>query len=377
MPGDDGGKEGGKEGGQQEGGAKQGRSKNMTFPELMCCMWAALGTNERFSAGAATALRLSTFNSAYTQRVKWMKEQDKWRDQHNKLVTAVTPEESIQLRVKEITTKTKETPISSQVARVVKVCRNDLAPLLDKILDKDGKIPSGKQVSDMQEELRVAYFNSMTADNPTDPVSSEDEATKTSRLEDVARARANKLDKFHPMDLYIYFYYGPASVGGCASPYFLESAAAIQKAVKAAECTNRLDLRKRNEKEQLEKMQGKKARKLLKDCVDEMEECGPATSFGEAYGKQLELEEVRVETERSREQRENTQYLITMYQGLIAEATTPQEKSEYQAEVLLLMKQAVTHAKLKAHVASASTASTAGSLSSPSAKSVPSDGSGT
>ena len=377
MPGDDGGKEGGKEGGQQEGGAKQGRGKNMTFPELMCCMWAALGTNERFSAGAHTALRLSTFNSAYTQRVKWMKEQDQWRDQHGKLVTAVTPEQSITLRVKEITSKTKETPISYQQERVVKVCRNDLAPLLDKILDKDGKIPSGKQVSDMQEELRVAYFNSITADNPTDPVSSEDEATKTSRLEDVARARANKLDKFHPMDLYIYFYYGPASVGGCASPYFLESAAAIQKAVKAAECTNRLDLRKRNEKEQLEKMEGKKARKLLKDCVDEMEECGPATSFGEAYGKQLELEEVRVETERSREQRENTQYLITMYQGLIAEATTPQEKSEYQAEVLLLMKQAVTHAKLKAHVASASTASTAGSLSSPSAKSAPSDGSGT
>jgi len=377
MPGDDGGKEGGKEGGQQEGGAKQGRGKNMTFPELMCSMWAALGTNERFSAGANTALRLSTFNSAYKQRVKWMQEQDNWRDQHGKLVTAVTPEESIALRVKEITSKTKETPISSQQARVVKVCRNDLAPLLDKILDKDGKIPSGKQVSDMQEELRVAYFNSMTADNPTDPVSSEDEATKTSRLVDVARARANKLDKFHPMDLYIYFHYGPASVGGCASPYFLESAAAIQKAVKAAECTNRLDLRKRNEKEQLEKMEGKKGRKFLKDCVDEMEECGPATSFGEAYGKQLELEEVRVETERSREQRENTQYLITMYQGLIAEATTPQEKSEYQAEVLLLIKQAVTHAKLKAHVASASTASTAGSLSSPSRKSVPSDGSGT
>jgi hypothetical protein len=72
----------------------------------------------------------------------------------------------------------------------------------------------------MQEELRVAYFNSITADNPADPVSSEDEATKTSRLEDVAKARANKLDKFHPMDLYIYFYYGPASVGGCASPYY-------------------------------------------------------------------------------------------------------------------------------------------------------------
>jgi hypothetical protein len=58
MPGDDGGKDGGQEGGQQEGGAKQGgRGKNMTFPELMCCMWAALGTNERFSAGAPTDSR--------------------------------------------------------------------------------------------------------------------------------------------------------------------------------------------------------------------------------------------------------------------------------------------------------------------------------
>jgi hypothetical protein len=37
-----------------------------------------------------------------------------------------------------------------QQERVVKVCSNDLAPLLDKIVDKDGKIPSGKQVSDIQ-----------------------------------------------------------------------------------------------------------------------------------------------------------------------------------------------------------------------------------
>jgi hypothetical protein len=155
-------------------------------------------------------------------------------------------------------------------------------------------------------------------------------------LEDIAKARANKLDKFHPMDLYIYFYFGPASVGGCASPYFLESAAAIQKTVKDTECTNREDLRKRNNKETLEKMQAKKSKKLLKDSVDEMQECGPTTSFGEAYSKQLELEEVRVETEREREQRENTQYLISMLQGLITQAATPQEKSEYEAEVVLL-----------------------------------------
>ena len=62
MPGD-----GGKEGGKEEGGAKKGgRSKAITFPELMCCMWAALGTNERYIAGKSTPVRLSSFNTAYT-----------------------------------------------------------------------------------------------------------------------------------------------------------------------------------------------------------------------------------------------------------------------------------------------------------------------
>jgi hypothetical protein len=227
-------------------------------------MWAALGTNERFSAGAATTVRLQSLNTAYTQRVKWMKEQDKWRDQYGKPVTDITPEESIGLRVQEVDTKTKQTPISYQQARIITVCRNELAPLLDKIVDKDGKIPSGRQVSDIQEELRVAYFNSLTSYNLPEPVSSEDQATKAKRLDILATARTNKLLKFHPMELYIYFQFGPASVGGSASPYFLESAAAIQKAVKAGECSNREELRKRNNKELLDKAHTKKAMKLKK-----------------------------------------------------------------------------------------------------------------
>jgi hypothetical protein len=337
-------------------------------------MWAALGTNEKFCAGKPTPVRLSSFNSAYMQRVKWMKQQDKWRDQHGKPVTEVTPEESIELRVKEVTNKTKDTPISYQQERVIKVCRNELAPLLDKIVNKDGKIPSGKQVSDMQEELRVAYFNSLTGDLVPTQVSSEDEDTEAGRLDDIAKARSNKLNKFHPMELYIYFHFGPASVGGCDSPYFLESAAAIQKAVKSGECTNREEIRKRNDKEMLEKMEAKKGKKMLKDTVDEMEEYGPTTAFAEAYGKQLELEAMRVETERSREQRENTQHLMTMLERLIAKATTQEQKSEYEAELELLMRQAVAQAKLKAHVASSSSAAY---VSSPSAQSAPSVSSGT
>ncbi len=139
-------------------------------------------------------------------------------------------------------------------------------------MDKDTKIPSDKEVSDIQEELRVTYFNSLTPDNPPDPVSSEEETTNTECFDDIAQVRANKLHKLHPMDLYIYFHFGPTSVGDCATPSFLESAEAIQKDVKTEVCTNREDLHKRNDHELLEKTQNKKDRRLLKDTVDEMEE---------------------------------------------------------------------------------------------------------
>ncbi len=66
----------------------------------------------------------------------------------------------------------------------------------------------------MQEAFRVAYFNAMTGDNDPEPFSSEDEAGKADRVEAVSTARANKLDKFHPMELYLYFHFGPDSVGG-------------------------------------------------------------------------------------------------------------------------------------------------------------------
>jgi hypothetical protein len=64
------------------------------------------------------------------------------------------------------------------------------------------------------------------------------------------------------MDLYNYFHFGPAIVGCCVSPYFLESATAIQKDVKEAECTNREDVCKRNDKETLEKMHANKGKKI-------------------------------------------------------------------------------------------------------------------
>jgi hypothetical protein len=169
MPGD-----GGKDEERLEASSSKGhRGKAFTYPELMCCLFAALGTNEKFSAGKPGAVRLQTFNNAFVLRVRWMKEHDKWRDQFGKPVTKVTPEESIQTRCVPVNTATKDTPISYQVARVIGICRNHIAPCLDKVLNKDGTIPTGKQVADMQERLRVAYFDSLTGAEPLEPVSQE------------------------------------------------------------------------------------------------------------------------------------------------------------------------------------------------------------
>jgi hypothetical protein len=83
-------------------------------------------------------------------------------------------------------------------------------------------------VWDIREALRVTWFNSITGDYPPEPVSCEVEVTKTERL---ATVRVKKLDKFHPMYLYLYFHFGSATVGGCDSPYFLETSEVIQEGV--------------------------------------------------------------------------------------------------------------------------------------------------
>ena len=368
------------EGGKEEAPGKRGRGNVFRFPELMCCMYAALGTNEKFSAGKCSAVRLQHYNDAYTQRVKWMKEHDKWRDQHGNLVSDVSPEDSIQTRVKTVTTSTKDTPISYQVARVVGVCRNHIAPLLQKIVDKDGKIPTGQQVSDIREALRTAYFESLTGDNPAEAFTSEDEGSKAERVETAANARAQKLDKFHPMDLYLYFHFGPASVGGSGSPYFLETAEAIQKAVKEAAISNRSELRKKNEEDLDQEAKTKKrkhGKPLLVNSVEEMDEitASSSSSFGAEYQKQLQLETIRVETERtrveterSRERRESLQFQIKMLEDLIAGAASAEDKNELTKELDTLRRTFLQHAKLAAMVSS-STSDDASSQSVPSTSS--------
>ena len=91
---------------------------------------------------------------------------------------------------------------------------------------------------------------------------------------------------------------------------------------------------------------------MLINNINEMEDGGPTSSFGAAYVKQLELESVCVDTEHSREECERRCDLILMLEGLIASASTPEEKSEYKTELVCLMRQAVQEAKLKSMVSS-------------------------
>ncbi len=138
------------EGGKDDGGGKKDRGKVFCFPELTCCMFDWLGTNEKFSSYKTTTVRLSSFNETYTQRVKWMKEQDKWRDQHGKPVTDMTTEKSIEELVREVNlTLEPRTHRYRFKKSELLVWHNELVSLFDKILDKDDKIPTGKQVPDM------------------------------------------------------------------------------------------------------------------------------------------------------------------------------------------------------------------------------------
>ena len=130
---------------------------------------------------------------------------------HGAKVTKVTPQESIEMRCVPITTTTKDTAIAYQLQRVITVCRNQIAPLLDKLLNRDGMIPTDKTVPLIREELRQAYF-----------------------------------DKFHLMDLYVYFHSSKDPQRRLCHPYFLKSAEEIQKSVFKGAVSSWDQIRQRN-----------------------------------------------------------------------------------------------------------------------------------
>ncbi len=221
-----------------------------------------------------------------------------WVDRLGNLVTTVTPEESIQIRCVAITSATKDCPISRQVEKMVGYARNQLAPLLDKLLNTDGTIPSGKNLPEIKEALRKLYFDLVTGEEEQ-VISSEDEETKTDRLEKKARAKDNKFQKFYPIELELYFKYGPAVLGGEGSAYFLKEAKDIQEAA-AKKVSSRCTLRAKNSAELHEQAADKKGKVVLSATMQDSPAAALGSSLTLQYEEQLKIERERLHEERKR-----------------------------------------------------------------------------
>jgi hypothetical protein len=133
--------------------------------------------------------------------------------------------------------------------------------LVDKLLNTDGTIPSGKNLPEIKEALSKMYFDLVTGEE-VQVISSEDEETKTDRLEKKGRVKDNKFQKFYPIELELYFKYGPAVLGGEDSAYFLKEAKDIQEAT-VKKVSSRCTLRAKNSAELHEQAADKKGKVVL------------------------------------------------------------------------------------------------------------------
>jgi hypothetical protein len=140
----------------------------------------------------------------------------------------VSSPSSLQMCCVDITSFTKDCPISRQLKDMISCTHNQVAPLLDKFLNTDDTIPSDKNQQEIKEALRKLYFELVTGD--VDQVfSSEDEETKTECLEIKTRVLEKRFEKFHPVELDLYFKYGTVVLGGEDNAYFLKEIKDIQE----------------------------------------------------------------------------------------------------------------------------------------------------
>ena len=191
--------------------------------------------------------------------------------------------------------------MTEQLANMIKVARNQMTPLLDKLLNADGTIPSDKQQAEIKEGLRNLYFDSFTVTDQ-EVVSSEDEEVKTERQEVQAHVLAQNPDKFHPIELYVYFAYGPTVLGGCGSVYFLKDAKDIQASVVKKTVNSRGKLCEKNTVETDEQAVSKKTNVVLSSTMQD----SPAVALGSSFTLQYE-EQVKIERERLHEERKDAE----------------------------------------------------------------------
>ena len=132
-------------------------------------------------------------------------------------------QESKQFRIVQVESNTRRTPISTHFEKILCAIRNRLLPILNKILD-NGRIPTGRQVEEVVEEVRAMYFKHMKTDGGKagsgDSGEEEEGAPLSAQMED-----------FHPHEYYILRDWGPTVIGGRGHVNFLKNAEDMQESL--------------------------------------------------------------------------------------------------------------------------------------------------
>ncbi len=115
-----------------------------------------------------------------------------------------------------VDSKTRATPISRHFEKILCAIRNRLLPILNKILD-NGRIPTGRQVDEVLEEVRAMYYKQMNMDGGKAESADSGE-------EDAGASLSAQMEDFHPHEYYILCEWGPTVIGGRGHVNFLKNA---------------------------------------------------------------------------------------------------------------------------------------------------------
>ena len=138
------------------------------------------------------------------------------------------------------------------------VVRHGLLPILDQKVLVDGKIPSGHQVEECREDLRVLYQQDKSKDDHRPANGDEDS-------EDEGGSKTFNLEDFHPHEFYVVCKYGPTVIGGAGEVYFLKDAQDMQEALENGAGSRNGFREKKRKQEQV--AAGEANRKALTDAL--------------------------------------------------------------------------------------------------------------
>jgi hypothetical protein len=130
---------------------------------------------------------------------------------------------SKQFRIVPVDSKTRATHISRHFEKILCAVRNRLLPILYKILD-NGRIPTGRQVDDVLEEVRAMYYKEMKMEG-----AKADSADSGEDGEDVALS--SQMEDFPSYEYYILCEWGPTVIGGRGHVNFLKNAEDMQESL--------------------------------------------------------------------------------------------------------------------------------------------------